>query len=85
MKIAERCVRSLRGECLDHVFIFNERQLRAVLAEYMRYFNRWCPHRAIGQRAPRAVDPPIRGARHREIIIGEPVLGSLYHVYHLAA
>ncbi len=35
--IAERWVRSLRGECLDHVFIFNERHLRAVLAEYLQY------------------------------------------------
>jgi transposase InsO family protein len=82
--IAERWVRSLRGECLDHVFIFNERHLRAVLAEYMQYFNRWRPHRAIGQRAPCAVDPPICEARHREII-GEPVLDGLHHVYHLAA
>jgi transposase InsO family protein len=77
--IAERWVRSLRGECLDQVFIFNERHLRAVLAEYIQYFNRWRPHRAIGQRA----HPPIREARHREII-GEPVLGGLHHVYHLA-
>jgi putative transposase len=31
--IAERWVRSLRRECLDYVFIFNERHLRKVLAE----------------------------------------------------
>jgi transposase InsO family protein len=55
-----------------------------VVAEYVRYFNRWRPHRAIGQRAPCAVDPPIREARHRKII-GVPVLGGLHHVYHLAA
>jgi putative transposase len=84
--IAERWVRSrsLRGECLDHVLIFNERHLRAVLAEYYACFNHWRPHRAIGQRAPCAVDPPIREARHQKII-GEPVLGGLHHVYHLAA
>jgi putative transposase len=38
--IAERWVRSLRTECLDHLFILNERHLRRVLAEYVRYFNR---------------------------------------------
>jgi putative transposase len=36
--IAERWVRSVRTECLDHVFIFNERHLQKVLAEYVGYF-----------------------------------------------
>ena len=43
--IAERWVRSARTECLDHVFIFNERHLGKLLAEYVGYFNRWRPHR----------------------------------------
>jgi putative transposase len=46
--IAERWVRSVRQECLDHTFIFGERHLRQVLAEYVAYFNRWRPHRSIG-------------------------------------
>jgi hypothetical protein len=50
--IAERWVRSVRTECLDHVFIFNERHLAKVFAEYVGYFNHWRPHRSIGQRAP---------------------------------
>jgi hypothetical protein len=82
--IAERWVGSLRRECLDYVFIFNERHLRAVLAEYVQHFNRWRPHHAIGQRAPCAVELPICKAHDAEVI-GEPVLGGLHHVYHLAA
>ena len=50
--LAERWVRSVRTECVDHVFIFNERHLQKVLAEYVGYFNYWRPHRSIGQRAP---------------------------------
>src|SRR5262249_9984720 len=50
--IAELWVRSIRTECLDHVFIFNERDLQRVLAEYVAYSNGWRPHRSLGQRAP---------------------------------
>jgi transposase InsO family protein len=82
--IAERWVRSVRTECLDRIFIFNERHLRQVLAEYVGYFNRWRPHRSIGQRAPCA---PLLTV-HSNIggnIIAEPVLDGLHHVYQLAA
>jgi putative transposase len=75
---------AVRVRRATHLFIFNECHLRAVLAEYMQYFNRWRPHRAIGQRASCTVDRPIREARYGEII-GDPVLGGLHHVYHRAA
>ena len=82
--IAERWVRSVRAECLDHSFIFNERHLRRVLNEYVGYFNRWRPHRSIGQVAP------LASAREMQIqdganIIARPVLGGLHHVYQRAA
>ena len=51
--IAERWVKSVRTECLDHYLILNGRHLRRVLTEYVTYFNRWRPHRSLGQRAPR--------------------------------
>jgi transposase InsO family protein len=50
--IAERWLRSVRQECLDHTFILGKRHLRRVLAEYVTYVNQWRPHRSIGQRAP---------------------------------
>ncbi len=62
--IAERWVRSVRTECLDHMLTLNERHLRRVLAEYVAYFNRWRPHRSIGQRARRR---PPRTARTRRM------------------
>jgi transposase InsO family protein len=37
--LAERWVRSVRTECLDHVFIFNECHLVKVLTEYVGYLN----------------------------------------------
>ena len=84
--IAERWVRSVRSECLDHLFIFNQRQLNKVLAEYVDYFNHWRPHRSIGQRAPcgsvTSASPAKVEARQ---ITARSVLGGLHHVYQLAA
>jgi len=33
--IAERVVRSIRVECLDHLIVINDRHLMAVLAEFI--------------------------------------------------
>ena len=82
--IAERWVRSARTECLDHMFILNERHLRRVLGEYVIYFNHWRPHRSIGQRAPCQPAQMVSGHQGRGII-ARPVLGGLHHVYELAA
>jgi hypothetical protein len=45
-------VKSVRAECLDHLFIFNEAGLRRVMASHASYFNHWRLHRSLGQRAP---------------------------------
>jgi putative transposase len=42
---AERWVRSVREECLDHLLIINEQHLHYVLREYSQYFNWSEPHR----------------------------------------
>ena len=80
--IAERVVRTLRTECLDHVLILNERHLRSVLAEYVAYYNRDRPHRSL------ALEPPLpmgRSPAARGEVRSRPVLGGLHHVYHRAA
>jgi len=82
--IAERWVRSVRAECLDHSFIFNERQLRRILNEYVAYFNRWRPHRSIGQVAPLASAQGVKNQSETKII-ARPVLGGLHHVYQRTA
>jgi hypothetical protein len=51
--ICERFLGSVRRECLDHVVILNERQLRSVLNQYVEiYFNRARPHQGLRQRIP---------------------------------
>jgi transposase InsO family protein len=78
--IAERWVRTVRAECLDHMFIFGHQPLQRLVNEYVAYYNRWRPHRSLGQTAP---DPPP-GERLRLLsrrIVAEPVLGGLHHIY----
>ena len=49
---AERFVRSLREEILDHVLIINETHLRNVLNEYLAYYNERRPHQGLDQQSP---------------------------------
>jgi transposase InsO family protein len=78
--IAERVVRTLRNECLDHVIVLNEAHLGAVLREYVTYYNAARPHRSLG------LTPPLPGeGRPTGPIRARPILGGLHHVYERAA
>jgi transposase InsO family protein len=84
--LAERVIRTLRQDCLDHVLVLNERHLEAVLAEYVAYYNTQRPHRSLGLVPPHPSAPLVRAigtAAGR--IVARPVLGGLHHVYERAA
>jgi putative transposase len=81
--VAERWVRSVRSECLDHVFVFSEHNLRQALSAYVTYYNRWRPHRSLGQRAPCGAATSLLQIGCRKIV-AKPVLGGLHHIYGLA-
>lgn len=81
--LAEWFVGTLRRECLDHVFIFNERHLQKIVDAFVVYYNQHRPHRSLAHQSPCPVSVatgPPRGA-----VIAEPVLGGLHHVYRRAA
>ena len=80
--IAERCIGTLRRECLDHCIVLNERHLRAVLREYVAYYNGHRPHRSLGLEPP---DGPRPIPTQRRRIVSRPILGGLHHVYEWAA
>ena len=48
----ERWVRTLRHELLDRTIIWNERQLCALLVDYIDHYNHHRPHRSLNQAAP---------------------------------
>jgi putative transposase len=84
--IAERFVRSVRGECLDWLLIVNRRHLERVLRVYVDHYNSHRPHRSLNLTPPdpnasrlRTVTAVERGVQRRDR------LGGLIHEYKLAA
>ncbi len=78
--IAERLVRSLRQECLDHILPLSEGHVRAVLAEFVSYYNQDRPHRSL------RLETPVQSRRQPHgKVLSRPVLNGLHHVYERAA
>ena len=74
----ERLIGSVRRECLDHVIVLNEGQLRQVLTSYFQYYHEVRPHRSLEHDSPipRPLQSPERGK-----VIEMPLLGGLHHHY----
>ncbi len=92
--ICERFLGSVRRECLDHLFIFSERQLLGVLKEYVTYFNKSRPHQGISQVIPGQTSAPPQANPDKDVkrqpigagkIIAMPILGGLHYHYAQAA
>jgi hypothetical protein len=74
---AERFVRTIRRECLDHFLIFTQTQLGNILRQFMKYYNNQRPHMDIDGQIPCQQAPPeTLGA-----ICKTPVLGGLHNHY----
>jgi putative transposase len=85
--IAERFVRTVRGECLDWLLILNRRHVERVLRVYIQHYNAHRPHRALNLTPPDREQPTLRltnSARPGDII-RQDRLGGLIHEYNLAA
>jgi putative transposase len=83
--ICERFLRSVRQECLNHLFIFSEKQLQRVLNDYVGYFNRARPHQGIAQQIPEASRLTLSSHHAGEKVIAVARVGGLHHDYHWAA
>src|SRR4030081_2160632 len=49
---AERLIGSIRRECVDHVLVLGEAQLRPILTKYAAYYNELRTHRSLDKDAP---------------------------------
>ena len=68
-------------ECLDHVILRGEGDLRRVLREYVAYYSESRCHMALDGKAPE----PRETEDGDEPIVAEPILGGLHHRYSRAA
>jgi putative transposase len=82
--VAERWVRSVRHECLDHVLVFGRRHLEQVLWDYLTHYNTGRPHRSLALATPARNLEEARGSPPAEIRRRD-VLGGLIHEYHATA
>ena len=74
----ERFIGSIRRECLDHVIIGNESNLRRILKSYFEYYEHSRTHLSLGKDAP--VARPIQSLETGPII-AIPQVGGLHHRY----
>ena len=82
--VAERWVGSCRRDLLDHVIVLNERHLKRLMNEYVRYYHDDRTHLAMAKETPagrKATTNPILGS----IVVSMLRLGGLHHSYDLAA
>ncbi|HVC68621.1 MAG TPA: integrase core domain-containing protein [Acidimicrobiales bacterium] len=79
---AERFVRTIRQECLDHLLVVSRRHFQSVLDEYVRHYNEARPHRGLqlAQPVPHPVTAPEGGP-----IARRDILGGIVHEYERAA
>ena len=82
---AERFVRTVRRECLDHVLIYDRRHLERVLGAYVAHYVAERPHRGLNLAVPAGTrTPQVRGTP-RTPVERRDVLGGLIHEYRWAA
>jgi putative transposase len=79
--VAERSVESCRRDLLDHIIAVNERHLKRLLSEYVRYYHEDRTHLGLGKGTP---DRRTRSVA-TGCILSHGRLGGLHHRYDRAA
>jgi transposase InsO family protein len=78
--VAERWAGSCRRDLLDHVIVLNERHLKRLMAEYIRYYHHDRTHLWLAKDTP-LTRPIESNAPSGSIVRYFPRLGGLHHRY----
>ena len=79
--VAERWVESCRKDLLDYVIAVNERHLKRLLSEYVRYYDEDRTHLGLGKGTPNYRQPSLASG----CVMAHDRLGGLHHRYDRAA
>ena len=79
---AERFVLSIKSECLDHLILFSDGQLRRAVVEFCRHYHRERNHQGLGNRL---IDGGLLAANDDGAIQCRRRLGGLLRYYHREA
>ncbi|MGD0481640.1 MAG: integrase core domain-containing protein [Terracidiphilus sp.] len=82
--VAERWVGNCRRDLLDHVIVLNERHLKRLMNEYVRYYHEDRTHLSLDKQTP-AGRVAAEDTSTRSKVVSIPRLGGLHHRYDLAA
>jgi len=79
--VAERWIESCRRKLLDHIIAVNERHLKRLLSEYVRYYHEDRTHLGLGKGTPNCRTRSRTAGR----VLSQERLGGLHHRYDRAA
>ncbi len=82
--VAERFVGSCRRDLLDNVIVLNERHLKRLMNDYVRYYHEDRTHLGLGKETP-ACREAATNTKPGDKIVSMPRLGGLQHRYDRAA
>ena len=82
--VAERWVGNCRRDLLDHVIVLNERHLKRLMNDYIRYYHEDRTHLALAKGTPGSREAEKNPGVGRKVV-SMPRLGGLHHRYDLAA
>ena len=82
--VAERFVGSCRRDLLDHVIVLNERHLKRLMSDYVRYHHQDRTHLGLNEETPNGRNGAECTAANARVV-SLLRLGGLHHCYDLAA
>jgi transposase InsO family protein len=74
--LVERLIGSIRRECVDHIIVLGETNLRRILKSCARYYNETRTHMALYKDAPAS-----RPVQRTGVVSSLAILGGLHHHY----